>query len=105
MPTLADIAQLPGCLPPPASESRDITGIASLEEANPHQISYVSSDQYVPALESTQAAAAIAPRRLRIPPAWESRVLRVDDADFAVAKVLRLFAPPLPRPPAGIDPL
>jgi UDP-3-O-[3-hydroxymyristoyl] glucosamine N-acyltransferase len=105
MPTLADIAQLLGCPPPPASESRSVTGIASLEEATPEQITYVSGDQYVPALESTKAAAAIAPRRLRVPPAWESRVLRVDDADLAVARVLRLFAPPVPRPPVGVDQL
>jgi len=104
MPTLFDLAELLSCPPPPASD-RIITGIASLEDATPDHISYVSSDQYVAALESTKAAAAIAPRRLRIPPAWEPRVLRVDDADLAVTKVLQLFAPPVPRPPAGVDQL
>jgi UDP-3-O-[3-hydroxymyristoyl] glucosamine N-acyltransferase len=29
----------------------------------------------------------------------------VDDADLAVAMVLKLFAPPVPRPPVGLDPL
>jgi len=62
------------------------------------------SDKYTAALESTRAAAAIAPRRLKISPHWESRILRVDDADLAVAKVLRLFAPPVPRPAIGVDP-
>jgi UDP-3-O-[3-hydroxymyristoyl] glucosamine N-acyltransferase len=28
----------------------------------------------------------------------------VDDAELAMAKVLEFFAPPVPRPPAGIDP-
>jgi UDP-3-O-[3-hydroxymyristoyl] glucosamine N-acyltransferase len=105
MPTLADIAQLIGCPPPPGSESREVRGIASIADARADELTYVSSDQYVPALDTTQAAAAIAQRRLRIPPAWENRVMRVDDANFAVAKVLGLFAPPVPRPPAGIDPL
>ena len=31
-------------------------------------------------------------------------MLTVDDADLAVAKVLERFAPPVPRPPAGVDP-
>ena len=103
MTTLADIAQLLGCAPPAGAESRNITGIASIEDALPDQISYVSVDKHAPALDASQAAAIIAPRRQRIPPAWESRVLRVDDADLAVARVLRLFAPPVPRPPVGVD--
>jgi len=103
MPTLADIAQLLGCAPPPGAQDRTITGLASIEDAQADQLTYVSGDKHVPALESSNAAALIAPRRLRVPPSWESRVLRVDDADLAVAKVLRLFAPPVPRPPAGID--
>jgi UDP-3-O-[3-hydroxymyristoyl] glucosamine N-acyltransferase len=104
MPTLADISQLLGSPPPAGSEAREIRGIASIADARPDELTYVSSDQYVPALESTQAAAAIAPRRLRIPPAFEARVLRVDDADLAITKVLRLFAPPIPRPAVGTDP-
>jgi UDP-3-O-[3-hydroxymyristoyl] glucosamine N-acyltransferase len=105
MPTLADIALLLGCAPPAGAEERTITGIASIEDAQADQLTYVSGDKHVPALESSNAAAIIAPRRLRVPPSWENRVLRVDDPDLAVVKVLRLFAPPVPRPPAGIDPL
>jgi UDP-3-O-[3-hydroxymyristoyl] glucosamine N-acyltransferase len=104
MPTLAEIAQLVGCAAPsPDAEAQPIVGIASIAEAGPDEITYVASDKYVGALESSRAAAAIAPRRLKIPAAWESRSLRVDDADLAVAKVLRLFAPPTPRPPIGVD--
>jgi len=37
-------------------------------------------------------------RRIKIMP------LLVDDADMSVANVLELFAPPVPRPPEGVDP-
>jgi len=103
MPTLAEIAQLLGCAPATGADAQPITGIASLEDARPDHVTYVASDQYVPMLESTQAAAVIVQRRIKLPPAWESRAIRVDDPDLAVAKVLRLFAPPTPRPPAGVD--
>ncbi|HEY8746920.1 MAG TPA: UDP-3-O-(3-hydroxymyristoyl)glucosamine N-acyltransferase [Tepidisphaeraceae bacterium] len=105
MPTLAEIARLLDCAPPPGSETQPVVGIGSIADAQPDEITYVASDKYSAALESTRAAAAIAPRRLKIPPAWESRILRVDDADLALGKVLRLFAPPVPRPAVGVDPL
>ena len=31
-------------------------------------------------------------------------IFQVDDADLAMARILELFAPPVPRPAAGIDP-
>jgi UDP-3-O-[3-hydroxymyristoyl] glucosamine N-acyltransferase len=82
----------------------EIDGIAAAEEAGPRQIIYVISDQYVPLLSASRAAAAIVQRRLKIPPQWENRALRVDDPELAVARVLELFAPPIPRPAIGIDP-
>jgi UDP-3-O-[3-hydroxymyristoyl] glucosamine N-acyltransferase len=104
MPTLAEIARLLTCATPPGTERLEIDGIATIEEAGPRQISYVSSDQYVHSLAESRAGAVIVQRRLKLPPQWESRALRVDDPEWAVAKVLELFAPPVPRPPAGIDP-
>ena len=40
---------------------------------------------------------------LEVSPLGKTPVLLVDDADLAVAKVLQRFAPPVPRPPAGVD--
>lgn len=104
MPTLAQISQLLNCAVPVGSERVEICGIASIEEAGPREITYVASDQYLPLLESSRAAAAIVQRRMRAPDVWENRSLRVDDPELAVTKVLDLFAPPIPRPPAGVDP-
>jgi UDP-3-O-[3-hydroxymyristoyl] glucosamine N-acyltransferase len=104
MPTLAQIAELLNCPSPPRAEQQPITGMAPLDEATSEQLSFVNSEQFVSQLASTNAAAAIVQRRIKVPPAWETRSLRVDDTDLAVAKVLRLFAPPVPHPPVGIDP-
>jgi len=104
MPTLAEIADLLGCPAPTGAERQTITGVSSVEEALPDQLTYVSSDQYIGHLQSSQAAAAIVPRRLKLPDHWEARSLRVDEPELAVALVLKIFAPPVPRPPAGVDP-
>lgn len=104
MPTLADIADLLNCPAPPGADRVSITGIATLGEATAEQLTFVGSDPYAAELPSTRAASAIVQRRIKVPPAWETRILRVDDADLAVGKVLSLFAPPVPKPEAGIDP-
>lgn len=104
MPTLADIAQLLSCPVPAGADRQPVTALAALEDAAPDQLTYVASERYAAQLPMSQAAAAIAHRRVKIPPQWEARVLRVDDVELAVAMVLRLFAPEIPQPPVGVDP-
>ena len=103
MPTLADIAALLG-VPAPAGAERRITGVETLSEAGPEELSFVTSDAYADQLAATRAAAVIMGRKLRVTPPADKTMLVVDDPDLAVAKVLELFAPPVPRPPVGIDP-
>ena len=54
--------------------------------------------------KATAAAAVLVQKKLRIPESSRTIVLRVDDADLAMAKVLEAFAPPVIRPAPGIDP-
>jgi UDP-3-O-[3-hydroxymyristoyl] glucosamine N-acyltransferase len=104
MPTLAEIASLIAA-PAPADGGRAITDIATLTEAGPGDVSYVSSEAYAEQFAGTRAAAVIAQKKLRLPPPPAGTVvLAVDNADLAVAKVLEVFAPPVPRPAAGVDP-
>ena len=103
MPTLSDIATLLGC-PPPADAHRPVTGVATLADAKPDELSFVSSEAFAEQLAATRAAGVIMGKKLRVPPPEGKAVLVVDDTDLAVAKVLELFAPPVPRPPAGVDP-
>ena len=103
MPTLSDIATLLGC-PAPVDASRTVTGVAALTDAMADELSFISSEAFAEQLNATRAAGVIMGKKLRIAPPADKSVLVVDDTDLAVAKVLELFAPPVPRPPAGIDP-
>src|SRR5205814_6083146 len=105
MPTLAEIAGLLNVsLPAGADGGREIVGVSILAEARPDELSFLSSDHYRADLAGTRAAAVLVDRRLRMPAGATVPALVVDDADLAVARVLGLFAPPIPRPPVGIDP-
>jgi UDP-3-O-[3-hydroxymyristoyl] glucosamine N-acyltransferase len=103
MPTLSDIAGLLGC-PVPPDGARTIRGLATLTEAKGDEVSFIASESYAPQLATTSAGGVILARKLRVQPPPDKAILLVDDADLAVAKVLELFAPPVPRPPAGVDP-
>ncbi|HZL37674.1 MAG TPA: UDP-3-O-(3-hydroxymyristoyl)glucosamine N-acyltransferase [Tepidisphaeraceae bacterium] len=102
MPTLSQIAALLGC-PAPAGEPLNIAGVSTLLEAGAEDLSFVGSDSYLPELAKTRAAAVVAQKRVKLPASWTRPALIVEDADLAVAQVLKLFAPPVPRPPAGVD--
>ncbi len=80
------------------------TGINSLSEATAGDISFLSSERYTRELTETRASAVIATRKIKLPPNVSVPVIRVDDAELAMAKVLALFAPPVQHPPAGVDP-
>ena len=103
MPSLAEIAQLLDCPAPTGAEAVNVTGMAGLAEATGADLSFVASDAYLPQLAASKAAAVIVQRRVKIPPTWTKPAFVADDAELAVGKVLRLFAPPTSRPPAGAD--
>ena len=103
MPSLSEIASVIGSSV--SGDGVDIAGVATLEEAGPRDLSFVGAESYLPLLAQTQAAAVIVQKRLKLPATWNRPALMVDDADLAMAKVLELFAPPVPRPPVGTDPL
>src|SRR4051812_29328478 len=104
MPTLADIAALLGTPAPPQPE-RAVRGVATIEEAEPADLTYVASDAYARKLPDSRAMGAIVHRKVHLPGGYAGAVFVVDDADLAVAKVLEILAPPVPRPAPGIDPL
>lgn len=102
--TLAEIADLIGCTAPPKDGSRGISGLNSLDEAGPDELSFLSTEGYLRDFEATKAAAVIVQKKVKLPAGSTVPVLLVDDADLAASRVLELFAPPVPRPPAGVDP-
>ncbi|MGE5609940.1 MAG: UDP-3-O-(3-hydroxymyristoyl)glucosamine N-acyltransferase [Bacillota bacterium] len=101
--TLSQIAALLTC-PLPLGEDRVITGMATLEEATESDLSFIGSDVYLPQFAKTRAAAVIVQKRVKLPANNRRPVFVVDNADLAVATILERLAPPVPRPPLGIDP-
>lgn len=77
----------------------EITGISSLDEAGPGQITWAASDQYEKHLSSTKASAVIVPTSME-PPGIPSIV--VSDPGMAMAKALAFFAPEIPGPEVGV---
>src|SRR5687768_10156472 len=105
MPTLSEIARLIGAPEPPGDAgARAVTGLGTLEDAVPGEVTYISSDAFVKQLATTRAAAVIVDKRVRLPQGTPAQgtsdrapvLLVVPDAELAVAQVLELFAPPIP---------
>jgi UDP-3-O-[3-hydroxymyristoyl] glucosamine N-acyltransferase len=99
---LREIAAMVGCAPP-ATEAR-VTGVASLSDAGPDDLSFLNSEAFLKEFESTRAAAVLVQKKLRLPETTRTIMLQVDDADLAMAKVLESFAPPIIQPAPGADP-
>jgi len=99
---LRDIAAMVGCAPP--AGDAQITGVASLGDAGANDISFLNSEAFVKEFVATGAAAVLVHKKLQIPDTSRAIVLRVDDADLAMAKVLESFAPAAIRPAPGTDP-
>lgn len=102
MPTLSAIASLLG-VSVEGSGRAEISGLGALSDAREGELSLLASETYLPQLSSTRAAAVIVQRKLKLPDSWQRPFLRVDDVDLAVARILPLFASPVPTPPVGID--
>jgi UDP-3-O-[3-hydroxymyristoyl] glucosamine N-acyltransferase len=100
--TLDLVAQLIGCAAPPDG-GRTLTGVNTLADATETELSFIGSDAFLKQLATTRAAAVIVQKRVKLPPGPRPVVFVVDDADLAIAQVLRAIAPPVPRPPAGVD--
>jgi UDP-3-O-[3-hydroxymyristoyl] glucosamine N-acyltransferase len=101
---LSDIAFALQVPLPPAAASIPITGVATLNEAGATDLSFLNADAYLKEFDKTQAAAVLVHKRVKLPKT-DKIVLVVEDADLAMSEVLQLFAPPIPRPPVGVDQL
>lgn len=105
MPTLSDIA---GILDLPirgGDPQAPINGVAGLNDAGPEDISLLSSDAYIRQFNTTRAAAVIVARNVKLPTTLLNKtaaVLVAEDAELSMARVLEIFAPPVPRPAVGI---
>lgn len=98
MHSLGDITKLIGVSVDAQAALRTVTGVASLLDAGPTELSYIGSDAYVRQFRQTKASVVVYDRKIRLPQHTGTLTLPVDNAEEAFSKILSLFAPPPQRP-------
>lgn len=73
-----------------------ITGPEQLEKAKNHHITFIGSSKYVKLWKSSEACVAIVDEKLEVQPTQGRAMIKVKNADLAMAKVLEMFQPEPP---------
>ena len=73
-----------------------IEGPEQLLNAKSNQITFIGSAKYVKHWDKSKACAAVVNNNLKIEPGENRALIKVKNADLAMAKVLELFNPPTP---------
>ncbi len=81
--------------------NRQINGPEQLGKAGNNHITFIGSIKYVPLWETSKACAAIVNEKLAIEPGENRALIRVKNADLAMAKLLEVFDPG--PPPFDVD--
>jgi UDP-3-O-[3-hydroxymyristoyl] glucosamine N-acyltransferase len=103
---LGQIAALIGSPAPPAAVAEvSISGVSTLEDAGPEDLSFLGADSFLKQFAETRAAAVLVQKNVKLVSSPRTPTLAVDDADLAIAKVLEVFYQPPQRPTAGVDAL
>lgn len=82
-----------------------ITGLNSIAEASPGEVTFLGNVRYLPALKATRASAALVPLEMDLGdlPA-ELALIRVTNPTLAFSSVIRFFGPPLADFVPGVHP-
>ncbi len=81
-----------------------IQGPEELQRADKHHISFIGNRKYVKIWESSNACAAIIDEKLKLEPGENRALIRVQNADLAMGKLLELFDPGPPQFDVDIHP-
>jgi UDP-3-O-[3-hydroxymyristoyl] glucosamine N-acyltransferase len=81
-----------------------ITGVETISEAQAGQLTFVGEKKFISLWDQSRASAAIVNDDLDVEPGPGRALIRVADADLAMAQVLHLFEPEPPRCEPGIHP-
>jgi len=79
-----------------------ITGLEEISEAQANQLTFVGEKNYIKLWDQSRASAAIVNDNLDVEPGQDRALVRVADADLALAQVLQLFEPQPPKCEPGI---
>jgi len=80
-----------------------ISDVKPLAEAGPQDVSFLANARYAAEFAATKAGCVIVPRKQDAAVSPGRSLIRHDVPYLAFAKLIELFRPPVPRPPAGID--
>lgn len=81
-----------------------ISGVEEILEAQAHQLTFIGEKKYLRLWDKSKAAAAIVNDKFKIEPGQGRALIRVPNADLAMAKVLEQFEPARPACESGIHP-
>jgi len=84
------------------SPAIQITGLDEITAAQANQLTFVGDKKYISSWNESSASAAIVNNNLDIEPGPDRALIRVADADLAMAQVLALFEPDPPKCEQGI---
>ncbi len=77
--------------------NQKISGPEELQKASANQISFIGSKKYIHLWETSNASAAIINDNLVVEPRENRALIKVKNADLAMAKILELFSPSPPH--------
>lgn len=83
---------------------QQIEGPEQLQNANNNQITFIGSTKYVKFWKDSKACAAVVNDNLNVEPGENRALIKVKNADLAMAKILELFNPPAPEFDTDIHP-
>ncbi|UMB60480.1 UDP-3-O-(3-hydroxymyristoyl)glucosamine N-acyltransferase [Lutibacter sp. A80] len=81
-----------------------ISGPEHLEKATENQISFIGNKKYVHLWKKSKASAAIVSENIEVEAIENKVIIKVKDADLAMAKLLEVFTPNLPEFEDNIHP-
>ncbi|NNC84987.1 MAG: UDP-3-O-(3-hydroxymyristoyl)glucosamine N-acyltransferase [Bacteroidia bacterium] len=84
--------------------SEMITGPEQIDKASINQITFIGSQKYIPKWETSKASAAIVDERLELEPGENRALIKVKNADLAIAKLLEVYDPGPPKLETNVDP-
>lgn len=103
--TLQKLAELVGGELVSGSPESVITGLNSIAEAGPGDVTFMGNTKYLPALKTTRASAALVPADLEgIGTSLGLALIRVSNPTFAFSSVIRWFGPPSADFDPGVHP-
>lgn len=83
---------------------QQIVGPEQIEKAQKHHITFIGNRKYISKWENSQASASIVDEKLKVEPGENRALIRVKNADLAMAKILEVFDPGPPEFEIDIHP-